>query len=236
MNQGTRKIELLVIQVGALSLQTYFGTNPVVLDNRVFMLALSASVIAHATAFVTFKDVDLEKHQWQAPELAVEISLNFLPTQSRLSKPDNVKIPIKKSTEEELQSETKPVTESRDTNTSPATNAAASAPKVTDKSRRGEINDSKLVRDNYLSDVLTHIECYKYYPQAARRRNLRGAINISFLLLESGDIDELEVSGEALLLRRAAEHAVRRALPLPPPPKEISNPKRVSFVMHYRLR
>ncbi len=200
------------------------------------MLALFASVIAHAAAFVTFKDVDLEKHQRQAPELAVEVSLNFLPTPSRLYKPDNVEVPIKKSTEGELQSKTKPVAEPRDSKTSPATNAAASAQKVADKSHRGETDDSDRVRDNYLSDLLTHIEGYKYFPQAARRRNLGGAIKVSFLLLESGDIDELEVSGEALLLKRAAEQAVRRALPLPPPPQEIRNPKRVSFVMHYQLR
>lgn len=220
-----------MIQVGTFSLQYNFGTTPNFVNNRAIKLALFVSVVTHVAAFVSTKNIDLKKYQWQAPELAVEVSLNFLHSPSRPYNQSKVAIPIRKSAQDELRSKTKSFPDSR----AATANAPAAAPKVADKSRRGETNNSDLVHDNYLSDLLTYIEGYKYYPQAARRRNLRGAINVSFLLLKSGDIAELQVAGDAMLLRRAAEQAVRRALPLPPPPDEISNPKRVSFIMQYQL-
>ncbi len=88
--------------------------------------------------------------------------------------------------------------------------------------------------ETYLARLLEHIDGHKFYPRGARRRGLEGRIKVSFRLLEDGGIRDLQVSGENRALRKAAEQAIQRALPLPPPPGTVRL-QPVNFDMEYRL-
>lgn len=90
-------------------------------------------------------------------------------------------------------------------------------------------------RRHYLGQLLTHIEKHKFYPRAARRRGLQGVIQVSFVLHDSGQISNVLVADGHEVLRKAAEEAVRAALPLPLPPRDVASPLRVSFGMEFKL-
>ena len=61
-------------------------------------------------------------------------------------------------------------------------------------------------------------------------------VDVSFVLLDKGGIDDLRVEGQHKLLRNAAREAMEKARPLPAPPPDISCPLRVSFRMRFALR
>ena len=88
---------------------------------------------------------------------------------------------------------------------------------------------------NYLGVLLAHIEEHKFYPHAARRRGVQGVIQVSFQLHRDGRISDLRVANGPDLLRKAATDAVDAALPLPPPPPQVSGPLTVSYGMEFRL-
>ena len=84
-------------------------------------------------------------------------------------------------------------------------------------------------------DRLRHIEQHKFYPQAARKRGLEGAVQVSFRLLGEDRIEDLTVTGGHKLLRKSAEKAVRSALPLPEINGRLSLPQRVVFQINFEL-
>jgi protein TonB len=92
------------------------------------------------------------------------------------------------------------------------------------------------LREQYLSRLLAHIEAHKFYPRAARRRRLEGVIQVSFTLDDSGHVRRVTVNGGHNVLQKAAEEAVRKAQPLPKPPKEVPCPLQVSYGMEFNLK
>ncbi|NNG12770.1 MAG: energy transducer TonB [Halobacteria archaeon] len=88
---------------------------------------------------------------------------------------------------------------------------------------------------HYLAHLLEHIDEHKFYPRSARRRGLEGRIEVSFHLLEDGNIRDLRVTGSSRVLRTATEQAIQRALPMPAPHGSIKLQQRVNFDMEYRL-
>jgi len=103
---------------------------------------------------------------------------------------------------------------------------------------KGTVDDPALVKQakqEYLRRLLGHIESNKYYPAAARRRGLEAMVKISFELLADGRIRKLHITGGHKLLRRAAEEAVERSLPMPRPSVEVTTPLVVNFSMAYQL-
>jgi protein TonB len=99
--------------------------------------------------------------------------------------------------------------------------------------------DSKAIaqaRHNYLGDLAAHIESYKFYPRAARRRGIQGVIQVTFRLLENGSITDLEIKNGHKLLRSATEQALQKAQPLPRPPTTINTPLQISYGMEYLLK
>ena len=91
------------------------------------------------------------------------------------------------------------------------------------------------INNEYLQDILKAIEDNKFYPAAARKRNMEDVISISFNLLRSGEIKALEISGKHKQLRYAAKSAILAALPFRQAPKEISFPLTISFSMAFKL-
>ncbi|MFC1684435.1 energy transducer TonB [Pseudomonadota bacterium] len=96
---------------------------------------------------------------------------------------------------------------------------------------------SPLIQERYLAELLEQVKASKYYPSLARRKNIEGAVVISFTLLEGGRIENLQVEGGHKLLRKAAADAVRKAKDIfPSPPKTVSLPLQVRFSMEFKLR
>ncbi len=89
---------------------------------------------------------------------------------------------------------------------------------------------------HYLALLLAHIESHKYYPRAARKRGIEGGVDVSFLLLPSGEIAAIDATGGPTLLRRAALKAINAALPLPTPPKPLTRSLPVKYRMAFLLQ
>jgi protein TonB len=90
-------------------------------------------------------------------------------------------------------------------------------------------------RQLYLHKLVAHIESFKYYPRAARKRSLEGDVNVSFMLLDDGYYVQLKLDGEHSLLVKATRSAMESAAPLPSPPEGIILPRRFEFTMSYSL-
>jgi len=90
-------------------------------------------------------------------------------------------------------------------------------------------------RRQYLHELLSHIESYRFYPRAARRRSIQGDVNISFRLRDDGRYEQLELDGNESVLVSAAQQALESAVPLPAPPDGIGLSGRIEFTMAYSL-
>ena len=90
-------------------------------------------------------------------------------------------------------------------------------------------------RQLYLHKLMSHIESFKYYPRAARKRSLEGNVKVSFILLEDGHYKQLNLDGEHSSLVKATRSAMESATPFPSPPKDIILPQRLEFTMSYSL-
>lgn len=88
----------------------------------------------------------------------------------------------------------------------------------------------------YMHELLTHIEGYKFYPRAARRRGIEGEIRVSFTLLANGQLQNLQLDGEQSVLRQAAQQAMEEAVPLPLPPSSMTLPRRIDIGIVYSLK
>lgn len=93
----------------------------------------------------------------------------------------------------------------------------------------------KRERQQYLYKLLSHIESFKFYPRAARRRALEGNVKISFMLSDDGYCEQLNIDGGHTALVKAARQALESAMPLPVPAKDIELPRQIEFVMVYSL-
>ncbi len=90
-------------------------------------------------------------------------------------------------------------------------------------------------RDAYIRRLLAHIEAYKFYPSAARRRAIEGQLAVSFLLGENGDYNQLSIKGSRTVLQRAVRQALQAAQPFPKPPESMQINQRIAFNMKYQL-
>jgi len=91
-------------------------------------------------------------------------------------------------------------------------------------------------KDAYLAALLRRIEGHKHYPRNASRRRLEGEVDVSFLLLQGGEVDNLAVTGGHRILRKAARQAVLNATPFPIPPPRMHLPYQIRYGMVFRLR
>ncbi len=98
--------------------------------------------------------------------------------------------------------------------TAPATKSAAPAPSVPSNSE---------AKATWQSDLLNHLAKFKRYPEDARRRNQTGITQLRFVVDADGKVVSYELVGKSgsASLDRATLEMIRRAQPLPPPPKEI---------------
>ncbi len=239
----------------SISCDQFYSTDKSVKEDRWFSLAISLSIILHLLAIFWLQKNRTETATVAAPQQAIKVSLNIL--QSQLQKTHEPRVAavakprkrkpakpvagkIVKKNRPELRPESKPESrpDSKQESTPevmPLMPAATTAPQLAAQIQRGKSSQPSALRQHYLSNLLSHIESFKYYPQSARRRGLNGEVNVSFELLGTGRITDLVISGGPLLLQRASEQAVHQAVPMPTPPAEVPTPMQMSFVMQYQL-
>jgi len=90
-------------------------------------------------------------------------------------------------------------------------------------------------RQQYLHELMKHIESFKYYPRAARRRAIEGNVTISLVLSGDGFYEQLELDGSPSILVKATETTLDSATPLPLPEDGVKLPKQIEFTMMYSL-
>ena len=201
-------------------------------DKKIGMSSFVFSVLLHMVFFIQYSGATTKNSsQAQAPVLDKRISLNLL-----------------KPVKQKIQQEIKPIIKPKQIKNKkpkkklikkvkkqPAVQQAV-ARKVADEVKRDKNELSKQLRQSYLDYILTHIEGHKYYPHAARLRNIEGSIQVSFVLQEDGSISGLSANGTSILLRRAAKGSVNKALPLPACPKDVECPIQVSYAMQFQIK
>jgi len=206
-------------------------------EGTIRLTALGVSLIVHAALFVQLSDASMHG-QAQAPRIDSRISLNLLAPPEK-TPPQEVAelIPPKPKPKRKPKPELrKKISRPKPKPVTPVVQEQAVAPKLAKAVQRHEGVDPAPIRQHYLTQLLTYIEGYKYYPHKARRRGMEGSIQVSFELLPNGNINGLVTSGGPLLLRRAAKGAVHKALPLPACPPELKCPMQVSYAMQFLLR
>jgi protein TonB len=75
------------------------------------------------------------------------------------------------------------------------------------------------------SKLLGHLAKFKKYPEDARRRGFEGVNRLRFVVDAEGKVLSYSLAGKSgsASLDRATLEMIRRAQPLPPPPKEMLN-------------
>jgi len=211
-----------------------------------FKWALLTSVLIHGWFLFGLSD-NSPKMQTTATHSAIKVSLSLLKQQAEsralaeikaIPAPKKKPVPLlKKDPERKNRDKLKPVVPVKQKPKKPSQQQhLARAPTLAAKVIRGDDNKTLEVKQRYLSRLLTHIEGYKFYPAIARRRGIEGNINVSFRLLHTGYINNLNVTNGPLILRQAAERAIVQALPMPIPPPEINISEKIRFVMQYQLQ
>ena len=207
-------------------------------EQGISVTAIAVSVLLHLILFVQLTDTSLSS-QAQAPNFSTKVSLNLLPPPKQ--PPQLVKAdvpppePVRKP---EPVPKPKPVPKPEPEiieEVSAVIPEQAVASKVTQQIQHGQVNDSALIKNHYLNNLLTYIEGHKSYQKSARKRGINGIIEVSFELLNNGEINDLKSSGGPMILRKATEQAIVSALPFPLPPAEVNCPLQVSYVMQFQL-
>ncbi|MHC6228076.1 energy transducer TonB [Pseudomonas sp. X10] len=100
--------------------------------------------------------------------------------------------------------------------TAPPQKSAAPAPSIA-------ANSNAL--PTWQSDLLRHLGKYKRYPEDARRRGLQGINRLRFVVDAEGRILSYSLAGGSgsAALDRATLEMIRKAQPVPKPPKELLN-------------
>lgn len=92
---------------------------------------------------------------------------------------------------------------------------------------QSQANDAQIVsrkRASWEGRLAAHLERFKRYPYMARSRREEGIVMLRFTMDRQGEIIEsyLEEGSGSFLLDREVKDMLRRAKPLPPPPREIA--------------
>jgi len=114
----------------------------------------------------------------------------------------------------------------------------AAAPPITVSVAEPQIDDGLIKRETerYIAELMAHIEQYKWYPKAARRRGIEGEVIVRFTLYPDGTAHQLSVESGPSMLLAAARRAVERAMPMPIPPETIHCPLECQFRMAFHLK
>ncbi len=140
-----------------------------------------------------------------------------IPKQEKV-KPKPKPQPPKPEKKPEPPQETPPAEKTVDT--APAKESAPKAPVAAP-----QLPSNSNALPNWQGDLLRHLAKFKKYPEDARRRGLQGVNRLRFVVDAEGKVLSYELAGGSgsAALDRATLEMIRRAQPLPPPPKELLN-------------
>jgi len=207
------------------------------------------SIIIHGFAFIQFEvDFSFENKSMPVEGLSNQINIQLVKyvkpvaktITDAIARKTNVKPAIKKKSfvktkpEEQLNAiDEVPVAEVIEKKAQPE---AQGRPEVTEAriSQQVEIDPEK-ERQAYIQLLLAHIERYKFYPGAARRRSIEGKLDVSFYLQPDGGHHQLLINGGRAVLQRAVRQALEDAQPYPEPPSSLQMDQRIAFSMYYQL-
>lgn len=213
------------------------------------LLAVGISTLAHAAVLLWVADTVMRPTA-RAPMFAQQtrVTLTFPPAPMPEEVPEPVPEPPapepepeppKPKPKPEPRPEPKPKPKPRPKPTPPPpAQQPSQAPVVAEQPVAGPPDPARVnrLREQYLGRLLAHIEAHKFYPVLARRRGMEGTIQVTFTLECGGGIRGVELTGGHGVLRKAAGEAVRKAQPLPKPPKEVPCPLQVSYGMEFNLK
>jgi protein TonB len=216
------------------------------IGRRTIYLFLTLSVALHLGAAVVLMDRDASRPSArQLPVNTMQVHLLVTPPQPRVTRPEKSESKPHRKSERNTErvNKPKPVRHRpvQQENASPESTHPQQVAAQAAINKRVKMQDTAPVidevqrRNQYLSNLLAHIDKHKYYPRIARRRGLEGVIKVSFILLPGGEVRQLQAGGDNRILRQAASATVRASLPLPLPPEGVSLPMTISFGMQYRL-
>lgn len=196
-----------------------------------FKLTLLASIAIHAAAFL----------QWGGMQEGFHQESSYSTLNIRLSQ-------VASNPEHAQQTEPRSETNLKTTDTqaprrTPAKRPANNQTKpVTRHSESGAIRKTKgstesgiEVEQQYIEQLLQHLDHYKTYPFIAQRRQLEGTVTMRIRLDNNGRLLQLHCLTGNVIFCRAASQTAREAAPMPQPPRSLT---RLQFVyeMEYRLR
>lgn len=209
-----------------------------ILERRDTIIAVTVSLLLHLIFFLQLS-ANANSSQAQAPQLSTRVSLNLMPPPQQppqLVQPEQPKPKPKPRPKTEPKTKEKPPEKVEEIKPEPeVVQEQAVATKVSEQIQRETGKNNAPIKKEYLKNLLTHIEGHKYYPSSARRRGMEANIEVSFQLLSNGNLRDLNTSGGPLILRKAAEQAITKALPFKVPPSEVNCPIYVSYVMQFEL-
>lgn len=212
--------------------------------DRIHIIALSISLLLHGAWMIRFGgNTGVNTSQLQAHQSLTRLSFTQpapMPEQIPESKPE----PVVEPPVPEPLPETKPVEKARKVarkkaetvigKQQPAAAQAAAAPAT---ESAPQIDPGVLAREKeqYLANVMAHVEKHKHYPSTARRRGIQGDVSVRFVLYPDGSARHIEVSDGPSILLTAAQQTVEKAVPLPAPPTSVPCPLPCHFRMRFAL-
>jgi protein TonB len=210
------------------------------LDTTTWGVAVLLSLLLHSMMFMqSGAKVGADNAPVLQAPLVTRLSFNRAVDKPVLDKPGPVK---KQKTEHTKKIETEPVrAKQKVQQTEPVENIEPVRQPVTLPQVRGQqvtqSSDGLLQRERqqYLHALMSHIETFKYYPRAARRRYTEGEVKISFVLRDDGYYEQLMLEGGQSVLVKATQEALESAVPFPLPPDDIGLSGQIEFTMEYSL-
>jgi len=206
--------------------QYQIETTPVFAKNTtVFNIELSSRHSSKATKKTETQKPAVNKTESKPVNKSVKEPVQTTKNNTADKKSDlhNNLYPEKKEPDTQEQNDTQAVTQTSDASDS-SNNTHVQQP-----SQRTSADNQ------YLQKILSIIESNKYYPGTARRRNMQDVVKVSFSLLESGEIDNLEIFGKYKLLQHAAKTAILESLPFVEPPEGMRFPVKINYSMAFKL-
>lgn len=195
-------------------------------------VALVISLLFHGIFFLTTGSVAGNSEQAPAQRQVTRVSFR-----SEVA-PQTQPLPQPKVPEPEIEPRKKKAKKLREPEPKVDVPKPPSAPTAEAKVA-GTVDDQAFIekaRQKYLRRLMAHIEGYKNYPMAARRRRIEGDVKVAFTLQAGGRVADLNASGAHALLNGAANDAVGAAQPMPQPPETLKLPWQVSFTMRFTIK
>jgi protein TonB len=118
----------------------------------------------------------------------------------------------------------------------PTTQKKVATPKpIKQQAASRQSKSSAAEQNQFLAAIREKINQHKSYPRIAKKRGMQGAINVKFMILSSGKVAQITVSGPKIF-HASAEHAVQSAFPIDVKKAPLSLPTTVSITLQYKFR